>query len=157
MLTCVRSRRWTEKSTHTVDRSATLNEYLQSVSNPLVYAAGDATSLGPPLTPVSGHDGKISRISGTGQSGVAPLEHCATVSARMDSSLTRSESLLRTLARCALAILCTSAHEARAGPPKASKARISSRVNPRSRERRMKANVRFSAGPYTRRPLAVRG
>ena len=33
-----------------------LNEYLQSVSNPLVYAAGDAASMGPPLTPVSGHD-----------------------------------------------------------------------------------------------------
>jgi glutathione reductase (NADPH) len=36
-----------------------LNEFLQSVSNPLVYAAGDAASVGPPLTPVSGHDGKI--------------------------------------------------------------------------------------------------
>src|SRR5216684_5182 len=36
-----------------------LNEYLQSVSNPLVYAAGDAASMGPPLTPVSGHDGKV--------------------------------------------------------------------------------------------------
>ena len=36
-----------------------LNEYLQSVSNPLVYAAGDAASVGPPLTPVSGHDGKV--------------------------------------------------------------------------------------------------
>jgi glutathione reductase (NADPH) len=27
-----------------------LNEFLQSVSNPLVYAAGDAASMGPPLT-----------------------------------------------------------------------------------------------------------
>jgi glutathione reductase (NADPH) len=36
-----------------------LNEYLQSVSNPLVYAAGDAASMGPPLTPVSAHDGKV--------------------------------------------------------------------------------------------------
>src|SRR6266851_9415053 len=36
-----------------------LNEYLQSVSNPLVYAAGDSASMGPPLTPVSGHDGKV--------------------------------------------------------------------------------------------------
>src|SRR5216684_841093 len=36
-----------------------LNEYLQSVSNPLVYAAGDAASMGPPLTPVSSHDGKV--------------------------------------------------------------------------------------------------
>ncbi|QOZ74084.1 NAD(P)/FAD-dependent oxidoreductase [Bradyrhizobium sp. CCBAU 53351] len=36
-----------------------LNEYLQSVSNPQVYAAGDAASLGPPLTPVSAHDGRV--------------------------------------------------------------------------------------------------
>jgi glutathione reductase (NADPH) len=36
-----------------------LNEYLQSASNPLVYAAGDAASMGPPLTPVSSHDGKV--------------------------------------------------------------------------------------------------
>jgi glutathione reductase (NADPH) len=36
-----------------------LNEFLQSVSNPKVYAAGDAASRGPPLTPVSGHDGKV--------------------------------------------------------------------------------------------------
>jgi glutathione reductase (NADPH) len=36
-----------------------LNEYLQSVSNPRVYAAGDAASVGPPLTPISSHDGKV--------------------------------------------------------------------------------------------------
>jgi glutathione reductase (NADPH) len=36
-----------------------LNEYLQSVSNPQVYAAGDASNVGPPLTPVSSHDGKV--------------------------------------------------------------------------------------------------
>ena len=36
-----------------------LNEYLQSVSNPAVYAAGDAASSGPPLTPVAGHDGRV--------------------------------------------------------------------------------------------------
>ncbi|MBR0703455.1 NAD(P)/FAD-dependent oxidoreductase [Bradyrhizobium diazoefficiens] len=36
-----------------------LNENLQSVSNPLVYAAGDAASVGPPLTPVSAHDGRV--------------------------------------------------------------------------------------------------
>jgi glutathione reductase (NADPH) len=36
-----------------------LNEYLQSMSNPIVYAAGDAAAIGPPLTPVSSHDGKI--------------------------------------------------------------------------------------------------
>jgi len=36
-----------------------LNEYLQSVSNPAVYAAGDAAQAGPPLTPVSSHDATI--------------------------------------------------------------------------------------------------
>ena len=36
-----------------------LNEFLQSVSNPAVYAAGDAAAKGPPLTPVSSHDAKI--------------------------------------------------------------------------------------------------
>lgn len=36
-----------------------LNEYLQSVSNPAIYAAGDAAQMGPPLTPVSGHDAKV--------------------------------------------------------------------------------------------------
>jgi glutathione reductase (NADPH) len=36
-----------------------LNEFLQSVSNPAVYAAGDAAGSGPPLTPVSSHDAKV--------------------------------------------------------------------------------------------------
>jgi glutathione reductase (NADPH) len=36
-----------------------LNEFLQSVSNPAVYAAGDAAHAGPPLTPVSSHDAKV--------------------------------------------------------------------------------------------------
>lgn len=36
-----------------------LNEYLQSVSNPAVYAAGDAAQMGPPLTPVASHDAKV--------------------------------------------------------------------------------------------------
>jgi glutathione reductase (NADPH) len=36
-----------------------LNDFLQSVSNPIVYAAGDAAAKGPPLTPVSSHDGKV--------------------------------------------------------------------------------------------------
>lgn len=36
-----------------------LNEYLQSISNPAVYAAGDAAAKGPPLTPVSAHDGRV--------------------------------------------------------------------------------------------------
>ena len=35
-----------------------LNAFLQSVSNPLVYAAGDAAASGPPLTSVSSHDAK---------------------------------------------------------------------------------------------------
>ena len=36
-----------------------LNEFLQSASNPAVYAAGDAAMSGPPLTPVAGHDAKV--------------------------------------------------------------------------------------------------
>jgi glutathione reductase (NADPH) len=36
-----------------------LNEHLQSVSNPAVYAAGDAAQAGPPLTPVAAHDAKV--------------------------------------------------------------------------------------------------
>jgi glutathione reductase (NADPH) len=36
-----------------------LNEFLQSVSNPRVYAAGDAAGRGPALTPVSSHDGGV--------------------------------------------------------------------------------------------------
>ena len=36
-----------------------LNEFLQSVSNPSVYAAGDAARVGPPLTPVSAYDAKV--------------------------------------------------------------------------------------------------
>jgi glutathione reductase (NADPH) len=36
-----------------------LNAYLQSTSNPIVYAAGDAAGQGPPLTPVSSHDAKV--------------------------------------------------------------------------------------------------
>ena len=41
-------------------RGVTVNTYLQSVSNPAVYAAGDAAaSGGPALTPVAGYDGRI--------------------------------------------------------------------------------------------------
>lgn len=36
-----------------------LNEFLQSVSNPAVYVGGDAAEQGPPLTPVSSHDGRV--------------------------------------------------------------------------------------------------
>jgi glutathione reductase (NADPH) len=34
----------------------TVNQYLQSVSNPAVYAGGDAAASGPPLTPKADHD-----------------------------------------------------------------------------------------------------
>ena len=37
-----------------------VNEYLQSISNPAVYAAGDAAASGnPALTPVAGYEGKV--------------------------------------------------------------------------------------------------
>jgi glutathione reductase (NADPH) len=36
-----------------------LNEFMQSTSNPSAYAAGDAASNGPPLTPVARHDGIV--------------------------------------------------------------------------------------------------
>src|SRR6185437_11964775 len=36
-----------------------LNDWLQSVSNPVVYAAGDSAQRGPPLTPVAGRDAEI--------------------------------------------------------------------------------------------------
>jgi glutathione reductase (NADPH) len=41
-------------------RGIQVNEYLQSISNPTVYAAGDAAaSEGPPLTPIAGYEGQI--------------------------------------------------------------------------------------------------
>jgi glutathione reductase (NADPH) len=37
-----------------------VNEYLQSISNPAVYSAGDAAASGnPPLSPVAGYEGRI--------------------------------------------------------------------------------------------------
>lgn len=36
-----------------------LTDGLQSISNPRVYAAGDASGRGPPLTPVASHDAKV--------------------------------------------------------------------------------------------------
>ena len=36
-----------------------LNEFLQSVSQPRVYAAGDSAEVGPPLTPVSSRDATV--------------------------------------------------------------------------------------------------
>ncbi len=44
----------------TEERGVRVNEYLQSISNPAVYAAGDAAASGlPPLTPVSAYQGRI--------------------------------------------------------------------------------------------------
>lgn len=40
-------------------RRLKLNEFLQSTSNPAVYAAGDSAASGPPLTPVAEYDGGI--------------------------------------------------------------------------------------------------
>lgn len=40
-------------------RGVVVNEYLQSVSNPAVYAAGDAAASGPPLTPVADHHADV--------------------------------------------------------------------------------------------------
>jgi len=40
-------------------RGVLVNEFLQSVSNPNVYAAGDAAAAGPPLSPVAGVQGGI--------------------------------------------------------------------------------------------------
>src|SRR4029078_6678465 len=41
-------------------RGIVVNEYLQSKTNAIVYAAGDAAASGlPPLTPVSGYEGSI--------------------------------------------------------------------------------------------------
>jgi glutathione reductase (NADPH) len=37
----------------------TVNEFLQSVSNPAVYAGGDAAASGPPLTPKADHDVEV--------------------------------------------------------------------------------------------------
>jgi glutathione reductase (NADPH) len=42
-----------------IDGRLQLNDYLQSTSNPAVYAAGDAAQNGPPLTPVASHDTKV--------------------------------------------------------------------------------------------------
>jgi len=40
-------------------RGVKVNEFLQSVSNSRVYAAGDAAAAGAPLTPVAGYQGRI--------------------------------------------------------------------------------------------------
>jgi glutathione reductase (NADPH) len=49
-----------EARIETESHGINVNQYLQSVSNPAVYAAGDvAASGGPPLTPVAGYEGRI--------------------------------------------------------------------------------------------------
>jgi glutathione reductase (NADPH) len=40
-----------------------LDDFLRSASNPAVYAAGDAASRGPPLTPIAAYDGKIAAFN----------------------------------------------------------------------------------------------
>lgn len=40
-------------------RGVLVNEYLQSTSNPDIYAAGDAAAAGPPLSPIAGVQGGI--------------------------------------------------------------------------------------------------
>lgn len=40
-------------------QGVTVNEYMQSVSNPAVYAAGDSAASGLPLTPVAGMEGQV--------------------------------------------------------------------------------------------------
>ncbi len=40
-------------------RGISVNQFLQSVSNPAVYAGGDAAASGPPLTPKADHDAAV--------------------------------------------------------------------------------------------------
>jgi glutathione reductase (NADPH) len=40
-------------------RGVSVNQFLQSVSNPAVYAGGDAAASGPPLTPKADHDAGV--------------------------------------------------------------------------------------------------
>jgi hypothetical protein len=81
----------------------------------------------------------VPRMSSTGHCGVTPFAHWATVSDRNASSLTRSASFSRTVARRRVAISRTSAHEARPDPSKSNRARISTRLKPKSRARRIKS------------------
>ena len=41
------------------EKGVVVNEYLQSVSNPAVYACGDVADKGLPLTPLAGYEGRI--------------------------------------------------------------------------------------------------
>ena len=44
---------------HREKRGVAVNDYLQSVSNPAVYAGGDAAASGPALTPKADHDADV--------------------------------------------------------------------------------------------------
>jgi glutathione reductase (NADPH) len=44
-------------------RGVTVNEFLQSVSNPAVYAGGDAAANGPQLTPKADHDAAVLTVN----------------------------------------------------------------------------------------------
>jgi glutathione reductase (NADPH) len=44
-------------------RGVRVNEFLQSVSNPAVYAGGDAAASGPPLTPKADHDAGVLTVN----------------------------------------------------------------------------------------------
>ena len=48
-----------EKANVDHDHGILVNKYLQSISNPKVYAVGDAASIGQPLTPVVSMQGKV--------------------------------------------------------------------------------------------------
>lgn len=48
-----------EAAVSTKDGRIELNDFLQSTSNPAVYAAGDSAERGPPLTPVASYDAQV--------------------------------------------------------------------------------------------------
>jgi glutathione reductase (NADPH) len=52
-----------------------LNEFLQSQTNPAVYAAGDAAGKGPPLTPIAGRDGAVAAANMLGGNRERPNYH----------------------------------------------------------------------------------
>lgn len=60
---------------HDLRRGVRVNEYLQSTSNPNVYAAGDAADAGPPLSPVAGVQGGIVGDNLLGEKRAQPSYH----------------------------------------------------------------------------------